>query len=272
MYIITGSKTASIKEKQIDAPIQKLFIVGSIPLPKFGMETNRNVGLAIVQLLDEAKLSIEKQTPQGNEPLLLPIGLGSIAEICSNSEGHLNCRQDIWANKLFFELTIELSGHAALESRDGHFLLLSVDMADSSIDSLEVYGVEFPVVGKTYTSYKQMKVNGNTVKSVNLVGKDILALPRKNFVSVDLIYPDHTVTYKKDIKAICQAVENLVMNFVAVDDSLMNLTPESSQVANPNSQTYFDGIQFYTLGVTGVIEARVVYTEDSSIITTEEVQ
>ena len=263
MFIIAGSKNASIKEKQIDAPIQKLWFSGNMLLA--GLITSDNPMASIISQLDMAKLSIQKQTSNGNIPLLLPIGLGSIAEICSNQEGHLNCmftHQNGW---LTFECTVDLSASNAIDSGDGKFLLLSLDMAGSAIDKIEVYGLDLPIVGNGFTRYNQLKVNANTQKSINVVGKDVIALPRTGFSQIDIVFPNRTVTYKKDIKAICQAIENVVANYVTRLNDYAGETPVSVY-----AQTYFDGVNYYTIGVQDAIEVRVLYTADTTVITTEE--
>lgn len=272
MFIISGSKAASIKEKQIDAPISKIWIKGNIKVN--GIKFTSNPGLKIIDALNNALISIQKQTANGNVPLLLPIGLGSIAEICSNQEGHLNCFMNDYPadgtgdRNVSFELQIELSRVGALRASDGKFILLSLDMSASEITELDIYGVEFPVQTETYTSYKQLKVNANTQKSINVIGKDVISLPRTGFQQLDIIYPDRTVTFKEDIKVITQSIENMVLNYVSVYNDLEN--NPGAVPSNCYAQTYFDGVKYHTIGLQGAIEVKVLYNCDTMLITSEQ--
>jgi hypothetical protein len=273
MYITSGSKIASIKEKQIDAPVQKLYIVGH--LNDEVIREHSNPGLYIVGLLDKALLSIQRQTPNGAVHMLSPMGIGSLAEICSNQEGHINLKykaSEIQAYRLDFELIIDLSAYNAVKLTGGDFMLLSLDLSQSVIENIEVYGVESPVIGSAFTKYTQHKVNEDTIKSISLVGVNTLALPRTGFEQLDLIFPDRTVTYKKDIKAIMNCIENVVCNYVALNlDENHNGEVYPTVGLNPGcaAQTYYDGIQYYTLGVAGAIEAKVLYTQDSKLVTVQ---
>lgn len=219
MFIVSGNNEAIIREKQIDAPIQKLYFRGIIDGQASAGFLNPMAD--VIKQLNYVKISISKQTPNGTEQILLPIGLGSIAEICSNTEGHINVKniKSLKTGKyvLSFECTVELSAGCAIDSKDGKFLLLTIDMKDSNVSNLDVYGLDYPVVGNEYIAYKQLKCQANATKSVNLIGKNVLALPRRNFVSIDLVYSDgstRTCTYKDDIKAITQCVENLCANYI----------------------------------------------------------
>lgn len=263
MYIVSGSKVANIKEKQIDAPIQKLYIKGSIPVDANG---SSNMGKSLLNELNKMKISLQKQTTNGNKQILLPIGMGSVAEICANAEGHINSKYSSYWKSFDFELTIELSSHGAINSTQGEFLLLSIDTVDSLCSNLDVYGVEIPVITDSYNKYEQLRVQANTTKSINLLGKELLALPRDGFFQIDLVFADRTTSYKQDIKAIPQAIENMILNHVTVDTDM-----GAGSIASSYAQTYFDGVAYYTIGVANCIEAKVTYTTEATIITVESV-
>ncbi len=254
-----------MREKQIDAPIQKIWFRGY--LSGSFLEDTTNPGKTLVESLNIVKISIQKQTKNGNIPLLLPIGLGSVAEICSNQEGHINAVSSRDPQGITVEGCIELSSEGAISSSDGKFLLLSLEYQQEKNWDIELYGIEFPVITNSYTQYKQLKVNANTQKTISLIGKDVLALPRDNFQQIDIVFSDRTVTFKEDIKVITQAIENLVANVVvihAADDNLPSVPLHSSQ-------SYYDGLLYHTIGIRGAIEAKVLYSADSTVITTETV-
>jgi hypothetical protein len=263
MYIVTATKETPVREKQIDAPIQKLWIKATLTTDFF--KNSNHPLMSTMLFLNDIKISIEKQTPNGNDPMLLPIGLGTIGEICSNNEGHFNVKAT--ETSATVEMSIDLASGNAVHSADGKFLLLTVDTSTSTIPvTLEIYGVEFPVISSNYTEYKQLKVSANTQKSISLIGKDILSIPRDNFISMDIVFPDRTVTYKDDIKAITQAIENLCGNYVYLDT-----TPEAGDInARMFAQSCFDGITRHTIGILGAIEAKLLYSADCTIVLTEQ--
>jgi len=262
MYIKSLTKATPIREHQIDSNIQKLYFIIKTSLDVAGAA---NPLKTLTEQLANLKLSISKQTNEGNEPLILPIPIMEMAEICSNVEGHINVVHVTDAMDGFIvetECTVDLSNYGAVDLQNG-FLLLTLDASTVFDDTItcEVYGIESPVKSPYYTEYKQLKVNADTLKSVSLVGKSTLSIPRAKFEQIDIVFPDRTVTYKKDIKAICQAVENVIGNFVSVD--------MGGIAANVKAQTYFDGINFYTIGVSQAIEAKILYSGDTKIIVTE---
>ena len=274
MFLSKFSKEAPIKELQIDSSVHKLYLWMEFTFDE--LKNNNNPGNAIVKELDKIKVSLQRQTPNGAEHILMPTGLGVLGEISSNKEGHIGVKAYLGKAGCNVDVAFQVSP-ASLVAGSGEFLLLTVDTSEFEKADLngEVYAVELPNQTTVHTEYKQHKANANTTKVLSMSGVDILSLPKKNFQQLDVVYPERTITFKGDIQCVMRSVENLILNCMVMHTYFVDGQQSSETAeANPkplltfsNSQTYFDSVENYTLGVNGALEVRVLYSEDSPIYT-----
>ena len=194
----------------------------------------------------------------------------ALGEISSNKEGHIGVKAFTNKAGCNVDLAFQVSP-ASLVAGAGEFLLLTVDtsaFAQSDLNG-DVWAVELPNQTTVHTEYKQHKANANTTKVLSMSGVDIISLPKANLVQFDVVYPERTVTFKYDIKCVVRAVENLIMNCVVMHGYNLDTSAEEGEkgVVFSNAQTYFDDVEYYTLGVNGALEVRALYSEDSPIYT-----
>ena len=267
MQIAVATKATPLKDVQIDSSICKLFVVIEYTDKNLNRPNINPMRFKILPALDKIKLSVERQTENGTENILMPMGLGTLGEIAANMEGHINSICYIAGNTgINVEMQIPIAP-ASLSADAGKYLLLSLDTSEFEFEDLKIwlYSLEVPVLTRNHVEYRQHKVIANTIKTLSTRDLDLVSFPRKDFQSVDFVYPNKTVTYKGvELKAIPQGVENLIANYVAV----LNGEVDELRI-ELHSQSYYDGINYHTIRTKGMSEIRVLYSDDANIITTQ---